>query len=736
MENKTVSNRASFQPACSQTERKKELQTWGRRVRRERPSHRHIKEKASPYNRSRRRRVSDFDSARVLNVARSFKDINSFPRINREKSKSTLAYTGFIYSSFALDIKRYIQYSVKRPLNQDELRALMSDLKPSDQYKYWAFRDLSTIVHALTTAGVFAHDRVVSKKNLHSQMKLLLCLFELIAYKCRGKRATEDISPRCVSTLLWCVSQLVAQKPELGDTHQFSDAVKALLKYTVMIAERPNREKCFNAINVSNLFLSMGNLIDAKIFQFKDVEPAVTVLILIVPKLTRESEFNAQQSSNILMAFGKLVKYGLKLTDSSIKAINTVLDSINIVSRSKNRGELFKRQELSSILSSIATLLCRGLDYSLKLKRTLKLTLNRIEQIASFSREKDLLDIQTSIYAIKNIARIVDHNIEITLQMKKSQNVVLDLLMKKAKAQRFKFSARQLYDLAWSIDRMVGKGLKKHELSENAMEQLFTEIKFVAENHEKENHFSNYMISGILWSISKLTENEVKYPRLFEEVLHVLLRNISESNGAIAPGTLVRLIQGISRLGEAISIDQVEPLFDYLVRKIKNIDEFSPRNRVKILWGLAAYNARLFMDEVRKTNDKVDSLMEALFLDVVDRTDLRDIEKTTLAMVAHWFNKRLPFNIEYTIIVSDEQAQFAKKIRNDFEDKKIEEEVSLQGLPPVDLFLPYYNIAMEICGPCHYTDNAHKKRNGSTLLKFATLQKIGYETIEIPAEML
>ncbi|WP_163387944.1 RAP domain-containing protein [Endozoicomonas acroporae] len=67
---------------------------------------------------------------------------------------------------------------------------------------------------------------------------------------------------------------------------------------------------------------------------------------------------------------------------------------------------------------------------------------------------------------------------------------------------------------------------------------------------------------------------------------------------------------------------------------------------------------------------------------------------------------------------------------------RIEEEKSLNSLPPVDLLLPDHNIVIEVQGPSHYMCGDFKTRNGSTLLKIALLQKSGFEVIEIPVSEL
>ncbi|MGI2030499.1 RAP domain-containing protein, partial [Endozoicomonas acroporae] len=67
---------------------------------------------------------------------------------------------------------------------------------------------------------------------------------------------------------------------------------------------------------------------------------------------------------------------------------------------------------------------------------------------------------------------------------------------------------------------------------------------------------------------------------------------------------------------------------------------------------------------------------------------------------------------------------------------QIEEEKSLNSLPPVDLLLPDYNMVIDVQGPSHYVGGDFKTRNGSTLLKIALYKKLGFDFIEIPVNKL
>ncbi|WP_422468576.1 RAP domain-containing protein [Endozoicomonas sp. ALC013] len=90
----------------------------------------------------------------------------------------------------------------------------------------------------------------------------------------------------------------------------------------------------------------------------------------------------------------------------------------------------------------------------------------------------------------------------------------------------------------------------------------------------------------------------------------------------------------------------------------------------------------------------------------------------------------------YQTIVSKRQSDFRNQLQSSIPSLKIEEEKSLNSLPPVDLLLPDHNMVIEVQGPSHYMGGDFNARNGSTLLKIALLQKAGFEVIEIPTNQL
>ena len=107
-----------------------------------------------------------------------------------------------------------------------------------------------------------------------------------------------------------------------------------------------------------------------------------------------------------------------------------------------------------------------------------------------------------------------------------------------------------------------------------------------------------------------------------------------------------------------------------------------------------------------------------------------------MALTAGWLGRKCPVDPCYRTTHSKSQSLFCAQLQSALPALKIEQEKSLNTLPPVDLFLPEHNIVIEVQGPSHYVDRDFQIRNGSTLLKIALLQRAGYDVIEIPVNQL
>ncbi len=158
------------------------------------------------------------------------------------------------------------------------------------------------------------------------------------------------------------------------------------------------------------------------------------------------------------------------------------------------------------------------------------------------------------------------------------------------------------------------------------------------------------------------------------------------------------------------------------------------------LWGVMVCCARLSLapNAIKKITCLKSTWMTCLLAWKIHPRTMKRINAPLpcIAMAASWLGRACPIVPYYQTTISKPQADFCDQLQSCMPSLKIEQEKSLNSLPPVDLLLSEHNMVVEIQGPSHYVSNDFKIRNGSTLLKIALLQRSGFEVIEIPANQL
>ncbi|WP_163370450.1 RAP domain-containing protein, partial [Endozoicomonas acroporae] len=154
------------------------------------------------------------------------------------------------------------------------------------------------------------------------------------------------------------------------------------------------------------------------------------------------------------------------------------------------------------------------------------------------------------------------------------------------------------------------------------------------------------------------------------------------------------------------------------------------------LWGVMVLCARLFLDSNANKNNVLEKHMYGLFTRLENTFPDNEEDQSIIAMAASWLGRACPVAPHYQTTISKPQADFCAQLQSSIPSLQIEEEKSLNALPPVDLLLPEHNMVIEIQGPSHYVSGDFNTRTGATLLKIALLQKSGFEVIEIPVNLL
>ena len=200
---------------------------------------------------------------------------------------------------------------------------------------------------------------------------------------------------------------------------------------------------------------------------------------------------------------------------------------------------------------------------------------------------------------------------------------------------------------------------------------------------------------------------------------------------------IASLLWTMGSLGELINTEAVDSLAEFMLCEADKFLLFSQRELLISLWGLLACSARKYMDQnIRAENDTLECLINRLFTLLEHRSVDNEQCKSVMVLAASWLGREWPVGPLYQTKISSTQHIFCGRLQLALPYLKIEQEKSLCSLPPVDLFLPEHNIAIEIHGPSHFAGHDFQTRNGATLLKIALLQKAGYDVLEIAGKWL
>ena len=289
-----------------------------------------------------------------------------------------------------------------------------------------------------------------------------------------------------------------------------------------------------------------------------------------------------------------------------------------------------------------------------------------------------------------------------------------------------------------------GLELEKTLKLKEAVATMLLHVTTKAKSIEEKDHFTPQHIASLLWAVAKLVENGLelgKTSKLKEAVAalmpHVKTKTESKAErGHFNPQEVTILLWALAKLGEAIELNLVKSTFDSLVDSISENPQLSQQDIWMSLWGVMVFCARFYLYYDSDNKNSLEKHIDELFSRLENTSPGNTEDQSIIAMAASWLGRVCPVIPHYQTIISQSQSTFREQLQSSFPSLKIEEEKSLNSLPPVDLLLPDYNMVIDVQGPSHYVNGDFKTRNGSTLLKMALLQKLGFEVIEIPVNKL
>ncbi|MBO9496087.1 DUF1601 domain-containing protein [Thalassotalea sp. G20_0] len=652
-------------------------------------------------------------------------------------------YDGRNHGWYANSIKKYTS-AAKRPLNRAEQSQLIRLLQNFTATRSWNWRSLTTTLHSLTSAGVFTPHKPMDERVKRTQAALLSTLLDAIIFKCNQKQQARDIDAQGVANLLWVMAKLVGNGQEW--TPQLREAVAALLPHVnaqtahfkpqeianllwaivkqvdsgqertpglkeavAALLSHVNAQKAhFKPQEIANLLWAMAKLVDNGQERTPELKEAVAALLPHVN--IQKAHFKPQEIANLLWAMAKLVDNGQEQTPEFNEAVTALLPHV------KAQKNQCNAQDIANLLWAMAKLVDNGQERTPEFKEAMAALLPHVNtQIANFKPQ----EIANLLWAI---AKLVDNGQEQTPRLKETVAALLPLV----NIQKNQFNAQGIANMLWAMAKLVDNGQELTPLLKEAVAALLPLV------NARKAHFKPQEIANLVWAMAKLLNNGQKQTPGLKEAVAALLSHVNAQKDQFIPQHIANLLWAMAKLGELVELNVVKSTFESLVYRISEKPQLSQQAILMSLWGVMVCCARLSLDSNANKNNVLEKHMDDLFTRLENTSPDNEEDQRIISMSASWLGRTCPVIPHYQTSISKPQTDFRDQLQSCLPSLKIEEEKSLNSLPPVDLLLPDHNMVIEIQGPSHYVSGDFNTRNGSTLLKIALLQKAGFEVIEIP----
>ena len=288
------------------------------------------------------------------------------------------------------------------------------------------------------------------------------------------------------------------------------------------------------------------------------------------------------------------------------------------------------------------------------------------------------------------------------------------------------FNSQNVSNLLWALAKLVENGrlqLDQGFLASQAVTALLPQVVI------SPGSFNSQNVSNLLWSLVKLVENgrlHLDQDSLASQAVMALLPQVVAPPGPFNPQQISNLLWALAALGDGVSLNEVVNILGMM-----DIDTIELRQHQEMtLWALTVFLARggetsLLLPPMKRFYDAL----------MAEKGNSQDIRASIMWLSGIWLEEnRQGFPLpDYEIIVSPSHRELYKFLRENFPHHTLEMEASVNGLPPVDLLFPRKKVVVEVQGTQHYMDKEKKLRNGRTILKTSTYEKLGYKVFEIPA---
>ena len=510
-----------------------------------------------------------------------------------------------------------------------------------------------------------------------------------------------------------------------GEGESIKKAQKALIEQLARVVESratlQERAPCgFNAQEISNLLWALAKLVENELLQLDQGGLASQTVTSLLPKVvTPPGPFKPQEISNLLWALAKLIENELLQLNQGGLASQTVT---SLLPKVVTPPEPFKPQEISNLLWALAKLVeneLLQLDQGGLASQTVTSLLPKVvAPPGPFNPQQ----ISNLLWAL---AKLVENG---RLQLDQGGLVshAVTALLPQVVAPPGPFKPQEISNLLWALAKLVENELLQLDQGGLASQTVTSLLPKVV---TPPGPFKPQEISNLLWALAKLLENgrlQLDQDSLTNQAMMALLPQVVTPPEPFKPQEISNLLWSLAALGDGVSLHEVLNILGMM-----DIDTIELRQHQEMtLWALTVFLARsgktsLLLPRMKRFYDAL----------MAEKGNSQDIRASIMWLSGIWLEEnRQGFPLpDYEIIVSPSHRELYKFLRENFPHHTLEMEASVNGLPPVDLLFSHEKIVVEVQGAHHYIDKEKKLRNGSTILKTSTYEKLGYKVFEIPA---
>ena len=501
--------------------------------------------------------------------------------------------------------------------------------------------------------------------------------------------------PQHIANQLWALAKLVER--EVLTPEQASPAVVALLPLV------QHHQAKFNPQEISNQLWALAKLVECEVLTPEQVSSAVTALLSQVQN--HQAEFTPQAVANQLWALAKLVEFEVFTEEQTSPAVTALLPQV------KYHQAKFNPQEIANQLWALAKLV----EFEVFTEEQASPAVTALLPQVKYHQVKfNSQEIANQLWALAKLVRY-------EVLTAKQASPVVTTLSPQVQNHQAKFKPQAVANQLWALAKLVELEVFTAEQASLAVTALLPQV----QSHQTE--FKPQEIANQLWALAKLVEHEVLTAEQTSSAVTALLPQVQNHQAKFTPQGIANQLWALAAFGDWIMLDTISNLLGML-----DIDAFENlQSQEMALWALTVFLARgLDQDAVKPSMMK---LYRTLKNEV--KKDSSEKRATILRLSGVWLEENLqdlPIP-DYKSVVSKSQTKQHRILNNEFPNRTLETEASVDGLPPVDLLFSREKVVVEIQGPHHYLDKEKQIRTGSTLLKITTYQKLGYKVIEVHA---